>query len=156
MLYPGWIKRCALPSSPRCRDGCRDRSRCYQCHLDLTSACGASHPWPWNRSEAQDFILNAVRESLRGMLFHLPCKRYQRLLPSTSGRESHGQICQRDIMGRICSLHVESYLWGNLQLPCCVCRLSCRCFNVLKIGKFTPSSLSRNALSAAVTRQNGQ
>ena len=56
MLYPGWIKRCALPSSPRCRDGCRDRSRCYRCHLDLRSACGASHPWPWNRSEAQDFI----------------------------------------------------------------------------------------------------
>ena len=73
MLYPGWIKRCALPSSPRCRDGCRDRSPCYRCHLDLRSACGASHPWPWNRSEAQesqDFI-NAVRESLRGMLFHL-------------------------------------------------------------------------------------
>lgn len=56
MLYPGWIKRCALPSSPWCRDGCRDRSRCYRCHLDLRSACGASHPWPWNRSEAQDFI----------------------------------------------------------------------------------------------------
>ena len=59
-------------------------------------------------------------------------------------------------MGRICSLHVESYLWGNLQLPCCVCRLSCRCFNVLKLEKFTPSSLLRNALSVAVTRQNGQ